>query len=471
VKSVALTAVGFCLALLFAVGGAVLLSRRLVGAINQVSAAAELLPQYRVPPLTDSGVNEMNRLHSVLHQTARLLVAGEETRQQILEEARDARVHAEQAQKLAEEQNRAKDDFLAMLGHELRNPLAAISSGVTVLSLAGTDGEQAARVKAIISRQTRHLTHLVDELLDAHRILNGKITLARKPIDLKASVEACLASFETRGAMRTHRLSARLASAVILGDPTRLEQMVCNLIDNALKYTPEGGAVCVTLRIEDDQAVLAVTDSGIGLPPDLLEKAFDVFVQGKVVNRSKGGLGIGLAVVNSLAKQHGATLAAESPGINQGSTFTLRFPLAEAAAPSAGAGGRPAVGGGARILVIEDNRDVREMMFLMLREHGFVVEVAEDGATGIASACAGLPDVVLVDIDLPDMSGYDVAAKLKGMRQTASIPLVAVTGYGQAADRAKALQSGFDLHFTKPVAVEALVAAIGRLTGKAAEVP
>jgi signal transduction histidine kinase/CheY-like chemotaxis protein len=471
VKSVALTAVGFCLGLLAAVGGAVLLSRRLVGAINQVSAAAELLPQYRVPPLTDSGVDEMNRLHSVLHQTARLLVAGEETRQQILEEARDARVHAEQAQKLAEEQNRAKDDFLAMLGHELRNPLAAISSGVSMLSLAGTDGERAEKVKAIISRQTRHLTHLVDELLDAHRILNGKITLARKPIDLKASVEACLASFETRGAMRTHRVSARLASAMILGDPTRLEQMVCNLIDNALKYTPEGGAVSVTMRIEDDQAVLAVADSGIGLPPDLLEKAFDVFVQGKVVNRSKGGLGIGLAVVDSLAKQHGATLAAESPGVNQGSTFTLRFPLAQAAPPSAGAGERPAVGDGARVLVIEDNRDVREMMFLMLREHGFVVEVAEDGATGIASACAGRPDVALVDIDLPDMSGYDVAARLKEMPQTASIPLVAVTGYGQAADQAKALQSGFDLHFTKPVAVEALVVAIGRLTGRTAEVP
>jgi signal transduction histidine kinase/CheY-like chemotaxis protein len=468
VKSVALTAAGFLLALLFAVGGAVLLSRRLVGAIDRVSASAEWLPHYRVPPVVDSGVDEMNRLHLALHQTARLLVAGEETRQQILEEARDARTRAEQAQKLAEDQNRAKDEFLAMLGHELRNPLAAIASGVTLLNMRGTDGERAARARVIISRQTQHLTTLVDELLDAHRVLSGKIVLARKPIDLKASVEGCLAAFEARGAMKTHHISAQLSPALILGDPTRLEQMVSNLIDNALKYTPEGGTVGVTVRVEDDSALLTIADSGIGLSPDLLAKAFDVFVQGKVVNRAKGGLGIGLAIVNSLAKQHGATLTAASPGINQGSTFSLRFPLSEAARGAAEQAAGQVASGSARVLVIEDNRDVREMMFLMLREHGFAVDVAEDGQSGIAAARAARPDVALIDIDLPDMSGHEVAARLKEMPDTATIALVAVTGYGQAPDRDKALAAGFDMHFTKPVAVEELVTAINRLGGGAA---
>jgi signal transduction histidine kinase/ActR/RegA family two-component response regulator len=420
--------------------------------------------------VVDSGVDEMNRLHLALHQTARLLVAGEETRQQILEEARDARTRAEQAQRIAEDQNRAKDEFLAMLGHELRNPLAAIASGVTLLNMRGTDGERAARARVIISRQTQHLTTLVDELLDAHRVLSGKIVLARKPIDLKASVEGCLAAFEARGAMKTHHISAQLSPALILGDPTRLEQMVSNLIDNALKYTPEGGMVVVTVRVEDDSVVLTIADSGIGLSPDLLAKAFDVFVQGKVVNRAKGGLGVGLAIVNSLAKQHGATLTAASPGINQGSTFTLRFPLSEAARGAVEQGAGQVATGSARVLIIEDNRDVREMMFLMLREHGFVVDVAEDGQSGIAAARAARPDVALVDIDLPDMSGHEVAARLKQIPDTASIALVAVTGYGQAPDRDKALAAGFEMHFTKPVAVEELVAAINRLGSAAARV-
>lgn len=469
VQSVALSAAGFLLAILFAIGGALLLSRRLVGAIDKVSAAAESLPEYRVPAVIQSGVEEMNRLQMALHRAGRLLVAGEATRQQVIEEARSARIHAEQAQKIAEDQNRAKDDFLAMLGHELRNPLAAIASGVALLNMPGTDGERAARARTIIGRQTGHLTHLVDELLDAHRILNGKITLARKPVDLKTSVEACLASFEARGAMKTHQISAQLSGASILGDPTRLEQMVCNLVDNALKYTPEGGTIGVTVGVEDDSAVLAITDNGIGLSQELLAKAFDVFVQGKVVNRAKGGLGIGLAIVNSLAKQHGATLTAASAGTNQGSTFTLRFPLAETVSGAGAAAGEnavPALAGRARVLVIEDNRDVRETMFLMLSEHGFMVQVAEDGRSGIANACATRPDIALVDIDLPDISGHEVAARLRNTPSTAGVKLVAVTGYGQAVDQEKALGAGFDMHFTKPVAVEELVAAINRLTGQ-----
>lgn len=468
VHSVALAAAGFIVAVLLAVGGALLFSRRLVGAIDHTAAAARSLPDYRVPPVVDLRVDEMNQLQLALHRAGNMLVAGEAVRQQSLEEARRARVHAERAQRTAEEQNRAKDEFLAMLGHELRNPLAAIASGVTLLNLPNIDGERSARAKAIIGRQTGHLTHLVDELLDAHRILNGKITLGRTPLDLKSAVEACLASFDARGATKTHQVETRLASATIKADPTRLEQMIANLVDNALKYTPAGGTVKVSVRVEQDAALLEVADTGIGLSPELLAKAFDVFVQGQVVNRAKGGLGIGLAIVDSLARQHGATLAAASPGTNRGSTFTLRFPLAGLAAACAPAHGAPAAGSAARLLVIEDNRDVREMMFLMLSEHGFTVHVAEDGRSGLAAARALMPDVALVDIDLPDMSGYELAATLRTGAATAALKLIAVTGYGQAMDRETAFGAGFDRHLTKPVPIEELVASINDVLEAAA---
>ncbi len=467
VHSVTLTAAGFLIAILAGIGGALLFSRRLVGAINQASAAAESLPHHAVPPVLDLRVEEMNRLQLALHQAGHLLVAGEATRQQSLEEARTARLHAERAQALAEAQNRAKDEFLAMLGHELRNPLAAIASGVTLLNLPGTDAGRTARARDIIQRQTRHLTHIVDELLDAHRILSGKIMLACVPLDLKSAVETCLAAFEARGAMKTHLVCTELASATILADPTRLEQMICNLLDNAVKYTPAGGTIKVSVRIESGTAVLAIADDGIGLPPDLLSKVFDVFVQGKVVNRSGGGLGIGLAVVKSLAEQHGAILAADSAGSNLGSVFTLGFPIAEGLPVHPADPALPAPAGALRILVIEDNRDIREMMFLLLSEQGFAVQTASDGQSGIDSACANPPDVALVDIDLPDISGYEIARRLRRNAATAGIKLIAVTGYGQAMDRQEAYSAGFDKHFTKPVALESLLGSIGELTAGA----
>jgi signal transduction histidine kinase/ActR/RegA family two-component response regulator len=464
-RSVALTAAGFVIAIGLAIAGAFLFSRRLIGAINHVQASAEMLPKHEVPSVTDLRVEEMTRLQTSLHRAGQLLVEGEAVRQQSLHDATRAREHAELAQKIAEEQNRAKDDFLAMLGHELRNPLAAISSGVAVLNMPTNDSERMAKVKGILQRQTQHLTHLVDELLDAHRILNGKIRLSPVPVDLKHAVESCLASFDARGAGKTHTVTAELASVMIEADPTRLEQMICNLVDNALKYTPEGGSINLSVQVADGCAVLAVADNGIGLEPELLKKAFDVFVQGKVVNRTKGGLGIGLAIVNSLARRHGATLTADSPGPNRGSTFTLRFPLTEAD-PVAAKHDEHKVSLGVRVLVIEDNRDVREMMSLMLSELGFVVHAASDGASGMAIASAVLPDVALVDIDLPDMSGYEVAAALRANSATAGMALLAVTGYGQAADQQQASAAGFDRHFAKPVSIDDLVVAINALMAR-----
>ena len=302
VRSVALTSLGFVLAIGFAVTGAILFSRRLVGAIDKASHAAELIGQRQIPPLEKLAVEEMNQLQMSLHRAGRLLVDSEAERNRHLEAAETARAVAEQAQAVAEAQNRAKDEFLAMLGHELCNPLAAITSGVTLLSLPGSDEVRAKKATVIMERQTRHLVHLVDELLDAHRILSGKLTLSKTPIDLAAAVGACLASFEARGAMRSHRISSALSPVVIEADPTRLEQMISNLLDNALKYTPEGGAIHITAAADDGCAMLSVADNGVRISAELLPNMFDVFVQGKVINRSKGGLGIGLAVVNSLAR-------------------------------------------------------------------------------------------------------------------------------------------------------------------------
>lgn len=460
VHSVSLTILGFAVAILVAILGAILISRRLVRAICKVSESATLLGTSKVPPIEPLQVAEMNELQLSLHQAGRMLAESEASRARHLEDCEKARAAAEQAQAVAEEQNRSKDEFLAMLGHELRNPLAAIASGVTVLNLSNVSSELAAKTRTIIVRQTKHLTFLVDELLDAHRILSGKITLMKAPVDLQVAVQNCLAAFEARGATSRHRLSVDVSPAVIDADSTRLEQIIGNLVENAVKYTPEGGAISVQVKIEGDSAVFSVADTGIGIAPELLPKAFDVFVQGKVINRVKGGLGIGLAVVNSLAKQHGATLTANSAGPGLGSVFTVRFPLSEQRTPNSAMSQTLALSSKASILVIEDNQDVREMTCAMLAEFGFHVVSAENGRAGIESAKANVPNVALIDIDLPDMSGYDVATSIREDKRLAGIQLIAVTGYGQLSDKEKALACGFDVHLKKPVNVGDLIKAI-----------
>ncbi|WP_181259182.1 hybrid sensor histidine kinase/response regulator [Pseudoduganella armeniaca] len=455
-QSVALLAAGFLIAILLALGGAVLFSRRLLRSIRHVSAAADMLPCYEIPPVADLRVEEMNRLQRSLHDAGSMLAAAERSRQEHLHQA-------VQARQLAEEQNRSKDEFLAMLGHELRNPLAAIVSGSTLLDRVAGDQAQIARIGTIIARQSQHLTKLVDDLLDAHRILSGKVNLRRAPVDLKQAVQTCLTGFEARGAMQTHRIEAELTGVTIEGDPTRIEQMICNLVDNALKYTPRGGTVQLALRQEDGQAVLAIADNGIGMSAELLEKAQDVFVQGQVVNRAKGGLGIGLAVVKSLAAQHGGTLEARSPGVGQGSVFTLRFPALPIVPAAVSAPATVGEGTGASVIVVEDNPDVRDLMVLMLTTHGFSVQAAENGRRGLELARQTRPLVALIDIDMPDISGHEVARQLKADPDTAGIRLVAVTGYGLPVEKARAVEAGFDRHLTKPVPVELLVECIKQL--------
>lgn len=372
----------------------------------------------------------------------------------------------------AERKNHAKDEFLAMLGHELRNPLSAISSASALIGMAGAAPDTVNRAKQIIGRQTRHLTRIVDDLLDLSRAMSGKILLARQPLDFAQLVGACLDTFRATGRTDSYALTCDLQPGSVDGDPTRLEQIVTNLIDNALKYTPAGGRIHLAVRALGAQVELTVTDSGVGMGADLLPHVFDVFVQGAIsLDRAQGGLGIGLSLVRRLVELHGGTIVARSDGAGHGSTFVLRLPgsagrvAADAAvlpAPHADAAhGRPLV------LLIEDNDDGREMMATMLEAWDYPVLQAADGLAGAALARAQRPDVALIDIGLPGIDGYEVARRLRAGDATGTIKLIALTGYGLADDQQRVLAAGFDLHLVKPVDMGALLDALGACSARA----
>ncbi|WP_036166257.1 response regulator [Massilia sp. 9096] len=358
----------------------------------------------------------------------------------------------------AERKSSAKDEFLAMLGHELRNPLSAISSASSLLGMPGVGAESVARARQIIGRQTQHLSRIVDDLLDLSRAMSGKILLSRKRIDLGKLVEACLDTFRATGRTNGYQISAAFEPGWVDGDATRLEQIATNLIDNALKYTPSGGSIQITVGREYDHTVLQVRDSGVGIAADLLPHVFDVFVQGAIsIDRSQGGLGIGLSLVRRLVELHGGSVSATSAGSGAGSIFEIRLPRVEAAhAPELPAcidagPAKPSV------LLIEDNDDGREMMATMLASYGYPVLQARDGLEGVRVALAERPGVALVDIGLPGIDGYEVARRLRDDPATRALRLIALTGYGLAEDQRRVLEAGFDLHMVKPVDLPALL--------------
>ena len=359
----------------------------------------------------------------------------------------------------AERKSSAKDEFLAMLGHELRNPLSAISSAGSLLGMPGVGAESIARARLIIQRQSQHLSRIVDDLLDLSRAMSGKILLSRKRLDIATLVSSCLDTFRATGRTAGYDIDAQLAPAWVDGDATRLEQIATNLIDNALKYTPAGGRIEITVVPIGEEIVLRVSDSGVGIAPDLLPHVFDVFVQGAIsIDRSQGGLGIGLSLVRRLVELHGGTVSASSPGNSSGSTFEIRLPRTEAAlAGDAPARARPQEAGKPKVLLIEDNDDGREMMATMLASFGYPVLQAGDGLEGVRVACAERPDVALVDIGLPGIDGYEVARRLRQEAATHGIRLIALTGYGLAEDQRRVLEAGFDLHLVKPVELNALL--------------
>jgi PAS domain S-box-containing protein len=394
--------------------------------------------------------------------TARRPITGDEIR--LLQGISDlAGISLENAQlyREAAEANRAKDEFLAMLSHELRNPLGAIATAVATLERVDPGGPPATRLREIIGRQTHRLARLVDDLLDVAKATAGKIALDAQPVDLGELAGACVRALLESGRGAAHRVTIAAGRAIVHGDAARLEQVVTNLLENAVKYTPPGGAIDVEVRPEGPHAVLRVSDSGRGIAPDMLLRIFDAFAQARqAMDRSLGGLGVGLTLARRLVEVHGGTIEASSEGEGRGARFTVRLPLnsAEVAAPPPETA-RPTRG--RRTLIIEDNDDARDALRTLLELQGHQVLAAGDGDRGVALALAERPDVVLIDLGLPGIDGYEVARAIRAHAAGKAAVLIAITGYGQAEDRRRTQEAGFDAHLMKPVSLAALANLIG----------
>jgi PAS domain S-box-containing protein len=369
-----------------------------------------------------------------------------------------------QAEEELREADRRKDEFLAMLAHELRNPLGPIRNAAEVLRQTGPAAESLQRAGDMINRQVAHMARLVDDLLDVSRISRGKILLRKEPLDLTALVRATAEDhrslLEGSGLTLTAELPGE--SLWVVGDPTRLSQVLGNLLQNADKFTNPGGHVTVRLGRDPgrDLAVLTVEDSGIGMEPDILSRLFEPFSQAdRSLDRSRGGLGLGLSLVKGLVDLHGGEVEAASNGRASGSIFRVRLPLALAAVANAATG--PAASSPARslkVLIVEDNRDAAESLAMLLELSGHQVEVAYSGDEGMSAARRFRPDVALCDIGLPGgMDGYALAGFLRASEEAAGAYLIAVSGYGQDEDKRRARQAGFDEHLTKPVDPEVLM--------------
>ncbi|MET0283362.1 MAG: ATP-binding protein [Polyangiales bacterium] len=359
---------------------------------------------------------------------------------------------------------RERDQFLAMLGHELRNPLSAITMALNL----DRDGS-GSKYKEIMRRQLSHLGRLVDDLLDVSRVTSGKIVLRKERVDLGMLVQRCMASMGP--AFAQHRTQLQLAepSHWIAGDHVRLEQVVNNLLQNAIKYTPAGGRILVSLDAEDDDVVLRVRDSGVGIAEDMLGRVFDLFTQAESsLDRAKGGMGIGLTLVRTLVELHGGHVKVASAGLNQGTLFTVRVPrLLERPSSVTQENTAKIVTRRHDLVLIEDNDDSRELLGLLLSEHGHRVRAAADGLAGVQLALDAQPDVMLVDIGLPGLDGYGVARRVREAYGSAPY-LVALTGYGQPEDRRRALEAGFDEHLTKPVDMKVLHGLLGNVSKRRA---
>jgi signal transduction histidine kinase/DNA-binding response OmpR family regulator len=350
-----------------------------------------------------------------------------------------------------EDRDRRKDEFLAMLAHELRNPLGAISNATAVLDRIGSRDADSTKLRGVIGRQTKHLARLVDDLLDVARVTTGRIIVERQPVPLTELVERALQAATAAGKTANHQVSWSGEPVWVMGDSLRLEQIVANLVDNALRYTPRGGKITVSVRLENTEAVLRVRDSGQGIPAALLPRIFDLFVRGAGSHeRSTGGLGLGLTLVRRLVELQGGTVQAQSAGPGLGSEFVVRLPASELpAATESLVAMRPSRS--TRILIVEDNDDARESLRLMLELDGHDVLTAATGEDGLDRALAHGPAIALVDLGLPGLDGFEVARRLRAVPQGADMHLVAITGYGQPTDRARTRAAGFDAHLVKPV--------------------
>jgi CheY-like chemotaxis protein len=400
-----------------------------------------------------------------IRQAVLALLAAHIERDKLLNSERQARLLEQNARLAAELANKTKDEFLAMLGHELRNPLAAISTAAQVLDQSDQaqrkDVEQHA--KGIIRRQVRHLGKLTDDLLDAARVMMGKIVLDRRPVDLAQIVSNTIDTLRNTGQLQRHECATQLESVWVNVDPTRIDQVIANLLTNAIKYTPSPGRIEVSVRRQQGAAVFSVRDSGLGLEAELLPRIFDLFVQGKRgLDRSQGGLGIGLTLVRRIAELHDGRVEARSEGPGKGSEFIVHLPAIDA--PAEAAAPEPSTRGTARrrIALVEDNEDVRSSLRVLLEMAGHEVLEAKDGLQGVDTILREQADIALVDIGLPSLDGYGVARAVRS-RARHPVVLVAMTGYGSQGDADRGAQAGFDAYMVKPVDAMILTELIARV--------
>jgi signal transduction histidine kinase/CheY-like chemotaxis protein len=439
-------------------------------AVDGTPLPPEQLPSYRA--LHGETVSSMELLIAAANGTTRRGVVSAHplrrdgavyatvvTWRDVTEETR-ARADLEAARAAAEEANRLKDDFIAALSHELRTPLQPILGWTEVLRRHGKLDDVTRRAMEVVHRNIRQQVRLVDDLLDLSRILHGKFMLRFETFDLREQVRVAVEALEEAARAKGVRLASTLPGepVTMVGDAARVQQVVGNLLENALKFTPGGGRVGVRLETRDTRAVIEVDDSGEGIAEGDLPIIFEPFRQGRQSTR-RGGLGIGLDLVRRLTELHNGTVTVASAGLGQGARFRVELPLArsEAAASVPPPDGRPRLERHS-VLIIEDNADTRDVLKLMLEVDGATVETAEGGEEGLHAVERMRPDVVLCDIGLPDIDGFEVARRIRARADLAATRLIALTGYGQAEDMRQALKAGFEAHLTKPVNLEQLMA-------------
>ena len=431
-------------------GGEILIVRR----VRRLATTANSIASGELS--TRSGVNygkeEISDLAKALDQMAASLEAKDI--------ARDA------AEALLVAADCRKDEFLAMLAHELRNPLAPISAGAQILLETQKSNAQVTRTATVIFRQAAHMTSLVNDLLDVSRVTRGLVQLDKAVVDMRDIVNDAVEQLAPLMRQKKQQLTSVLPpeDCCVIGDENRLVQIVANLLNNAAKYTHEGGHIVAKLTVEIERIVLHVSDDGIGMTPQLVPRVFDLFSQAeRTSDRSQGGLGIGLAIVNTLVNLHGGTVHAESQGLNMGSTFCVSLPRSKATRERVPRAETVKTKSRRNCLVVEDNVDVAQILANYLEAVGHTVRVAHDGTQALALALDDPPDVCLLDIGLPGLNGFQLVAKLRRQRGTECALMVAITGYGRGEDREQAFAAGFDHYFVKPIDTTALAEVLAAL--------
>lgn len=460
VRAVWVMTAGTLITISLALGFAYWMGRRITTPIDGLADAARAMGRdsQTAPIVNSAKIKEVSELAKALDEANMAI--------------REREGLAEREQLALKSADRAKDEFLAMLGHELRNPLAAISASARVLRTSKPDSSVRTRAQDVIERQTEQMTRLVDDLLSVSRLTRGKITLELEVIELSSLTQNVIQTWEQSGRIERNRIIFRGEPVWVDADTARLEQVISNLIDNAAKFSKPETPIRIEVKNEGDAASLRVMDQGEGIDPALQEHLFDLFVQGPhESDRARGGLGLGLAVVKLIVALHSGSIAVSSEGVNKGATFEIKLPSVNAPiAAQVNVKQDQQANGFGKILVVEDNADTRDMMEAMLRIEGYDVITVAHGKLALEALGDRRISVVLLDIGLPDLDGYEVARRIRALPDSSRFKLVALTGYGQLDDQRRAFEAGFDEHLTKPVSMERLSEVLGKLINQRVDI-